>query len=327
MPVMPINAPEIITHNLVGNLVDQISVTGVNGDNMIIAGPGAGWDGVVLAPKSTGLFDMPIKTNWSDAIFGAQYQSWKPQRRDIVWTAYIFNPDTLGGYEDDPDTWSWIYTRWRNMFSPKLEATINYTSPDGDRTLGTRTIQTSKSCNTLSFEGKDPKMWPFGSVVQTMGCEIPFYVGETEVFESEWAGSGTTYFELPYFNPGDVEIWPQWELSANAKWYLPDYSFGCQEYGRGEDDRDKTVEFPLLLDGEDIHVDSRPDIETIIAANDAPVGLRMAGRDLEYPIQPGMGHPLKGCTVWATDVADGAACRLVLPRWYSDPFSTARIAA
>lgn len=319
--------PMRIQHELNSNKVDQISVTGVNGDNIIISGPGAGEDGVVLAPHSTGLFDMPIKTNWSDSIFGSSYQSWKPQRREIVWTAYIFNPDTLQGYEDDPDTWSWIYTRWRNMFSPKDEATINYTSPDGDRTLGCRTIQTSKSVSSLSFEGHDPKLWPFGSVVQTMGCEIPFYQGLTETFEWEWAGAGSTYFTLPYFNPGDVEIWPNWELSANAKWFLPDYSFGCEEYGRGQADLGKTVEFPLLIDGEDIQVDSRPDIETIIAANDAPVGLRMGGRDLEYPIQPGMGDPIAGCTVRVTNVTDGAALRLHLPRWYSDPFGTPRIAA
>lgn len=324
---MTLAMPLEIQMELNANKVDQISVTGVNGDNIIISGPGAGEDGVILAPKSTGLFDMPIKTNWTDSIFGASYQSWKPERREIVWTAYIFNPDTLESYEDDPDTWSWVYTRWRNMFSPKDEATINYVSPDGDRTLGVRTIQTAKSVNTLAFEGKDPKLWPFGSVVQTMGCEIPFYVGETEVFEWEWEGTGSNYFTLPYYNPGDIEIWPEWELSAQAQWFLPDYSFGCEEYGRGQSDLDKTVQFPLLLAGEDIQVFSRPDLETIISANDMPTGLRMAGRDLEYPIQPGMGSTTDGCVVRVTNVADGAACRLYLPRWYSDPFSTARIAA
>lgn len=319
----------ILQHTLKAMKHDQISVTGINGDSMIIAGEGAGTDGVVLAPKSTGLFDMPIKTNWQDSIFGSQYQSWKPQRREIVWTVFIFNPDTLEGVEDDPDTWAWIYSRWRNLFSPHYEATINYTSPDGTRTLGCRTIQTPKSVSSLSFEGKDPKLWPFGSVVQVMGCEIPFYVAPTETFTWEWEGTGSTFFTLPFYNPCDVEIWPEWDLSAPAQWTLPDYSFGCEEYGRGQADLDKTVMYPNLALGQDINVNSRPDLMPIMAADDSPVFMRMAGRALEYPIQPGAGSadPDKGCTVSVQNVTDGAAATLYLPRWYSDPFSTPRIVA
>lgn len=318
-----------ISHLYPSAKADQISVIGVNGDSMIIAGEGQGSDGVILAPKSQGLFDMPIKTNYSNGIYGQRFQSWKPQRRDIVWTVYIFNPDNLEGIDDDPDTWALIYSRWRNMFSPAAEATIVYSGQDGDRTLGVRTLQAPKSVSTLDFEGRDPRLWRFGSVVQTMAAEIPFYVGETESFDWEFSGSGSTYFTMPYFNPGDIEIWPEWELTGGAQWTLPDYSFGCEEYGRGVADMGKTVQFPLLAPEEDIHVYSRPDLETIVAANDAPVGYRMAGRDLEYPIQPGMGSPdpAKGCTVRVRQITDGAACRLHLPRWYSDPFSTPRIVA
>jgi hypothetical protein len=105
-------------------------------------------------------------------------------------------------------------------------------------------------------------------------------------------------------------------------WSLPDYSFGWEEYGRGVADAGKTVTLPLLAPGENVHVDSRPDTETIIAQNGAPVGNRWAGKDLEYPIPPG-GEVPGGATVLVQQVTnpDGFRCELDLVRWYAEPFS------
>lgn len=305
------------------NRTDAIDLIDAFGHRWRIMGPGEGEEGVWLAPKSTGLFDMPFRTNWRNSIYGQSFVSWKPERRDIVWTAYIANPEDASGLDDDPDTWHAIYSRWKAGIQPGKPITIVYTSVDGERRLTVTPSETAKSVSTLEFEGVDPHLWPFGSVVHTMATtELPFYVGPTESFEWEWDGAGSTWFTLPYYNPSTVEIWSTWELSSEAKWYLPDYSFGSEEYGRGLDDEGKVVPLPLLRAGEDLWVESRPDLETLVAANDAPVGNRLAGRDLEYPIPAGAGDPLRGCVVRVTNVTDGASCRLHLPRWYAEPFST-----
>lgn len=304
---------------------DAIDIIGVNGDICRIQGPdidASTW-GPELAPRSTGLFDLAFKSNWTKGSFGSVFQSWSPARRDIVFTVHILNPATGDDLENDPDLWHSIYSRWKALWSIEQETTIAYTSVDGTRTLGVRLLQATKSFGTQQFEGIDPHVLLYGSVQMTVAAEIPFYVGNTDVYT--WEGTGTSsWFTLPYYNPATFMSWPEWVLSDQAQWVVPDYSFGWEEYGRGQADLGKTVASPLLASGEIIHWTSRPDLEPIIAANGAPVGNRMAGRALEYPIQPGAGDPNSGCTVRVSNVTNpaGARCELHLPRWYLEPFST-----
>ena len=61
--------------------------------------------------------------------------------------------------------------------------------------------------------------------------------------------------------------------------------------GAARHDLDKVVRTPELEIGENIEIQTRPDLETYQSENDAPVGLRANGRDFEYPILPGEGDP------------------------------------
>jgi hypothetical protein len=310
------------------NTTDAIDIIDRFGETWRIMGPGEGAQGVWLAPRSSGLFDMPFKTNWGNGLFGQRFKSWKPERRDIVWTVYIANPDDImTGIEDDPDTWHHIYSRWRAGVSPAHEITICYHSIDGERRMKVRPLQTAKSVSTLDFEGNDPHIWRFGSVVMTMAAELPFYVGPRESYEYQWDGTGTHWFRLPYYNPGTVEIWPEWELSAESRFWLPDYSFGCEEYGRGPEDEGKTLRLPYTRAGADLSVYSRPDMETLVAADDTPMNALLAGKDLEYPIPPGAGDPENGCVIMVDQIKDGFSLRLHMDRWYEDPFSTPLVVA
>lgn len=307
---------------------DTIDIVGVNGDRCRVSGPGMGDWGPELARNSTGLFDAPFKTNWGKGMLGQRYESWSPQRRDIVATFHIMNPVTGDDLERDPDLWHVIHSRFRALFGndPDNEATIVYGSLDGERTLNVRLLQEAKSFGGQAMEGRDPHMLPYGSVMLTLACENPYYIGGTERYVFEVTDADTAWFTLPHFNPSTVMIWKQWYLSDRCQWTLPDYSYDWEEYGRGVADRGKTVRLPLLLEGEGLHVDTRPDTETLIAENEAPVGNRMGGRDLEYPILAGAGSadPSEGCVVRAEQITnpDGARCELLLPRWYSEPFST-----
>lgn len=310
---------------------DIIDVIGVNGDFCRISPPGFSW-GPELAPGSTGLYDMPIQTNWGSYGFGQFFQSWKPKRRDVVWTVHIMNPETGTMVDQSDDLWHLIYARWKAMFSPALEASIVYTSFDGERRLGIRNLDTPKPFTAQSFEGKDPKLFTYGSVVMTTACELPFYVGASERFAWETDTPGNYWFKLPFYNPCPVDIWLEWDLTGGAKYQLPDYSFGSQAYGRGIADLGKTMPLAQLMDLEDLQVYTRPDLETFVTSLETQFAGRNAGKDFEYPIAPGAGSSEgegsdnPGCIVRAnvTNPA-GARVELTLPRWYDEPFSTPRV--
>lgn len=305
--------------------VSTIDVEGANGDFCRISPPGMSW-GPLLSPGSTGLYDMPIQTNWGDYGFGQFYQSWKPKRRDVVWTIHLINPDTGGRLKADSSLWHTIASRWKAMFAKDKEATIVYTSLDGERRLKVRIIDTSKSFSTQNFEGIDPHIFSYGSLVQAMGAELPFYVGTPEVFPLEFDQPGDSWGTLPFFNPGDVDIWPEWDVTYGAQYVLPDYSFYNEIKGRGISDLGKTVKTPIIVPGDgNTTIFTQPNLETYISEMETPVGLRADGRDWEYPIPPGSGDsdPALGCVVRAIGVGDdGAAVKLTLPRWYESPFST-----
>ena len=307
---------------MVRRRTDMIAVRGYNGDHCIISPQEFSW-GPFLAPRSQGLFDMPIQSNWGVGPFGQFFSSWKPKARDVVWTMHIMNPDTGTIIDQDSDLWHTIYSRWRAMFSPQYESTVEYTSLDGERTLGLRTLQAPQSVSTMQFEGQDPHLWPYGSVVQTMRCELPFYVGPSERFSWETPGSGNYWFWLPYWNPCSVDIWPEWDVDGGAQWILPDYSFGQEIKGRGRNDIGKTFPTPVLMPGEGTTVMSRPDLELFLSEWETPVGNRNPGYTLDYPIPPGAGDPERGCIVRCLNAtAADLGIVLTLPRWYAEPFST-----
>lgn len=307
---------------------DIIDVYGYNGDFCRISPPGLSW-GPVLAPASQGLYDMPIQSNWGSYGFGQFFQSWKPKRRNVVWTVDIANPDNYHQLlTPDSDHWHTIYSRWKAMFSPQFESTIMYTSQDGPRALGVRTIDAPKPFSAHNFEGKDPKLYAFGSVVQTMGCELPFYVGDTKRFAHEGDGIGSVWFPLPFYNPTPIDLWPVWHLTGGATYQLPDFSYGSEAYGRGVSDLGKTILMAPLLTNEDLDIQTRPDLETFITSLETMYAGRMAGRDFEYPIAPGMGDATEGCIVRVNNTnPDGFRVELDLTFWYDEPFSTARVAA
>lgn len=306
---------------------DLIEIYGVNGDHCIISHSQWSW-GPFLAPKSTGLFDMAIQTNWGTSSFGQFYSSWKPKRRDVVWTMHIMNPETGLIIDEDSDLWHTIYSRYKAMFSPAAEAQIVYTSIDGARTLGLRTLKAPQSVSSQNFEGGDPHLIAYGSVVQTMAAELPFYVGTSEQFSWSTGTSGNYWFNLPYYNPSTVDIWPEYDLSGGVQWTIPDYSFGNEAYGRGKSDREKTVPVPALQVGEDTTIMTRPDMEWAISVLDTNPGARSPGLRNEYPIIPGAGSIERGCVILANGVPSGGAqMTLTLPRWYAEPFSTPLVTA
>lgn len=307
---------------------DTIDIYGKHGQIYRISGPGQGLQGFEMAPGSTGLLDdAPVKTVWHKTMFGMSMSGMEWERRDLVWTVNI--GDYLGlDPERDPDEWHALYDEWRQAFSFTEDTRIKYGSADGDRILYARLLEKPKPFSAQTFEGKDPKLWSYASMVMTMACEFPFYIGPSERFSWEFEGSGLFWTKLPFYNPSDVPVWPVYECTHSARWHIPDFSWGNEEYGRGQADLDKVVRTPELRVGENIQIQTRPDLETYQSENDAPVNLRASGRDFEYAILAGEGDPDTengGAVFMADRVVDGGALNVELPRWYSSPYARPRL--
>ncbi len=304
---------------------DTIDIVGVNGDFCRITDEDLTW-GPILAPGSKGLYDLPIQTNWGNYAFGQYFQSWKPKRRDVVWTIHLINPRSHAYLKHDELLWHEIYSRWKAMFSPDEDAQVIYRSVDGDRTLGLRTTAGDQSFSTQNWEGIDPHIFAYGSLVQAMGAELPYYVGKPIVEPIEFDGAGNFWRQIPYYNPGTVDTWPEWDVTWGAQYVLPDLSFGNDVYARAISDGGKTVRTPVIVQGDgSVTIKTRPDTQTYVSENNTPVYLRAGGVDFEYPIPPGKGSATGGATVRALGVTNGCALKLTIPTWYDSPFSTPRI--
>lgn len=310
---------------------DTIDIEDRFGERIRLSGPGMYEQGYFLAPNSTGLLDdVPVKTIWQKTMFGMRYSGMEYERREQVWTVNIGYDSQGIDPEREPDEWHMLYEDWRRKFAYDRDTKVWYGAADGERRLDVRMIEKPKPFSTHSFEGKDPKLWSFGSVVMTTACEFPFYIGPSEKYVWEFEGVGTAWTRLPHYNPSDVPIWPTYEITEGARYHIPDFSWGNEYYGRGVADMDKIVPTPLLGVGESCDIHTRPDEETYQAANDAPVGLRANGKDFEYPIPPDTGVGVEfsddsGAVFMATEVVDGGVLTAEYPRWYSSPYSRPRL--
>ncbi|CAN5147461.1 hypothetical protein BH11ACT6_BH11ACT6_34970 [soil metagenome] len=299
---------------------ESITMIGVSGREWPLSG--AGPSPVTMAPNSTGLYETAVETLYSDAAYGETFEGVRYPATTMVWTAQIG-----ADREREPLTWESMYSDFRLDLSFEEPCTFRYDSSDGTRNRKARLQSEPKPFSSLNFEGKDPRLFSFGSVVLTMKTELPFYVGKTDAWEWKYPGlaaaGGEAWFPVTLSNPATVECWKRFVLTDQARWILPDPSFGSKKLGHSIEHRGRTTRLPLLRKGEGITVDSHPDVQTIVAENDAPVQARYTD-DLLYPIPSGARQEF---IVRVTDCTnpDGAEFRIEQPRWYLQPFSRPRI--
>lgn len=295
-------------------------MVGISGRRWRLSGFGP--QDVMMAPNSTGLYETAVETRYTDAAYGERFEGLHYPSTTMVWTAEVG-----ADLERDPETWHSLYSDFRLDLDYELPATFEYESSDGMRTRKARLVSEPKPFSTYTFEGRDPHLFNFGSVVLTMKTELPFYVGPSVRYE--WANptlaanGGSDWFPVTLSNPATVDAWKKFTLSDQARWIVPDPSFGSEKFGRGAADRGRTSRLPLLAAGEGVTVDSNPDERTVIAENDAPVNARYWD-DIIYPIPPGKKQDF---IVRVTDCTnpEGAHFRMEIPRWYLQPFSRPRV--
>lgn len=288
-----------------------IEVFGVHGEHFIISGEGAGSQGVLLQPKLKGAIDAPVKSLWLPGAYGQTFVDFRWERREVIFTVTVFAED------GDPESWHSIDSKWRFSWDYVKESTIRFTTSDGYRDLKVRMIEEPKSYESGDWEGKDPHLYATSTVVMTLAAELPFFVGPSEFYE--WDGvtaSGRTSFKLNV--DCDVPVWPKWTLTDRARWKLPDFSFGNEEYGRGVMDSQRTVELPFLPKGAGCIADSDPRVQTLLAENRINLQGLWKGQDLLYPIA---GGTYSSIPLSVKDAVAGYACRLEVPKWYTRPWS------
>ncbi|MFM8798899.1 MAG: hypothetical protein ACKODT_08075 [Fluviibacter sp.] len=296
-----------------GEYANKIEIFGCDGSYWYISGPDKPEEeGVTLNPKVTGAIDAPVKTLWLPGAFGQEAQGYRWQRRDIIFAVQTF--------AQDPETWLTVDSDWRNAFDYTKETKILYTTSAGARWINVRLLEEPKSYEGEAEQGKSPFLICESTIVMTVAAELPFYVGETDIYEWELAAGtlGNEFFQITITNDSDVPVWPRWTLTGGATWTLPDFSWGSDEYGRALEDGGRVVELPTLTEFENVVVDSDPRKQTILSSNMANVQGRWKGNDLLYPIAPGVSESIpievKGAT-------GGAALRLEIPKWYTRPWS------
>jgi hypothetical protein len=293
------------------DLVAKIEAFGPRGEYFCISGPGAGDQGVQLMPKLTGAVDAPVKSLWTPSAFGQSFVDFKWQRREVVFTVNVFDE------EGDPLRWQEIDSKWRFAFDYVQETTLRFTHMGQYRDLKVRLLEEPKAYTEGQWEGKDPHLFACSTVVMTVAAELPFFVGPSDFYT--WSGDDTSGRTMIQLNVDcDVPVWPKWTLTDQARWRLPDFSWGDQDYGTGTQDLGRVVELPFLPKGAGCVADADPRKQTLLAANRMNLQGLWKGQDLIYPI---LGGTYSEIPVAVRDVVDGWMLQLEIPKWYSRPWS------
>nr|WP_140393836.1 hypothetical protein [Nitrospira cf. moscoviensis SBR1015] len=262
-------------------------------------------------PKLTGAVDAPVKTLWIKSSYGQTFVDFLWQRRDMVFTVNIFDE------EGDPERWKLIDSRWRFAFDYVKECTIRYTEKGSYRDLKVRLLEEPKAYESGSWEGKDPHLYACSTVVMTVAAQLPFYVGPSDFYD--WEGDTSSgHVDIELNVDCDVPVWPKWTLTDQARWRLPDFSWGNNDYGTGLLDMGRTVLLPYLPLGAGCVADSDPRKQTLLAANRINLQGLWGGKDLLYPI---LGGTYDEIPVSVSDAVGGFRLQLEIPKWYSRPWS------
>ncbi|WKR36049.1 minor tail protein [Mycobacterium phage Azrael100] len=179
-----------------------------------ISGDGKGEEGAILRPNLKGAIDAPVKSLWLPGAFGQVFVDFRWQRRDVVFTVFLFDPgdDTASGFHT-------IDARWRACWDYVRESTIRWTYQDETmdepdvRIIKARMLEEPKSYSTDPWEGKDPHLYHCANIVMTTACELPFYQAPNKVYT--WVPEvGEFAAEVDFSTIEDTEIPVGFELKS-----------------------------------------------------------------------------------------------------------------
>jgi hypothetical protein len=106
---------------------------------------------------------------------------------------------------------------------------------DGERTLGLRTLQAPQSVSVAELRGHRPapvrvrvdRANVAGRRTAVLRWPVPAVTHAWETPERHF------WFALPYFNPGTVDIWPEWDVTGGRRGCCRTIRSAMKAYGRG----------------------------------------------------------------------------------------------
>lgn len=249
----------------------QFAITGVDGSQWVVHGPGSEASPVQLEQSSVGeLFDAPVQTFRKARVGqpGTTYMGRRFLERNIT-----LDLTSVGATGRE---WARIDSSLRRAFDYDEPATLTCTT----EISGARRLKLRLEKEPEYREDLDPHALRVGRWTFHLVADDPFWLGETYhdefVFDGlNWYGDGVTVK-----NPGDVPVWPEWVLTAPAKFILPDVSF--------TDPTQKTrqVALPFQPLKRDVVVNTDPLEEMIVANDDTLLWAQMGGQFFTNPIPP-----------------------------------------
>lgn len=294
-----------------------VELEGVNGQMFTLSGPGAGDQGVTLKTDVNGLMDSPVKTIYNSHAFekGSTYGGKRELQRDIQFGVSVLG--AAGSWED-------LDSAWRLAFDYGRTARLWVEHENSRRYIDIALAREP--------EVKDPfKGHALGYTRIVMHCVAadPYWYDKVET-PPPWVSptdttNGSTAngtIVVPYANPTPDPIWAQWVVQAatNARWTIPDYSFGDNRLRRAVADADRRIVMPKLLAGEHLYIntDEAAKHEQVRSNIDTQIYLRMNGTFFTYPIPPGQKRTEFNVSVTGAPAGVGIQLRLIRP--YSRPW-------
>lgn len=251
-----------------------IEIVGVNGDQVVLTGEGAGVDGMWLASQLSGFYDPEIKavTKRRANRPGTKFVSHRILERIVIFKVTIENGRGFG------NTWRERDARWRRLWAYDQYATIRVTTDEGTRNLAVR-------LESIEVETDyDPDTLGATDVLMTVVADDPFWYAPPLVEDLVVAGSGT--IEVARANPTGNPIFPVWILEAPGQWTIPDTGV---DLGRVDESKTRHIELPDLGVGEHLVVNTDPAERQLVSHNNTNVWGRMNGVRFRNPIPPNTG--------------------------------------
>ena len=296
---------------MIETLETLVEVKGVNGRWTTISGEGFGDAGAYLATDVEGIYDAPVKTirNSTARQTGSSYGGKRNLERLVDFGIIIDNRNGSSWQENDSE--------WRKMWSYDEDCELWIDNGESRRLLKLRMIEQPDFKPTY-----DPIQTQIEKVTMKCVAGDPWWY-EPDV-TSEWVsttdttGGSTENGFVTVSNPTDVPIWLRWKCQGNARWTLPDYSWGGNDFKRAVIDATKLILTPTLLpaDGHG-RIETNPESrrERMATTANTQWQARFGGIDFLYAVPPYT--PPTNIPVRVTGAAAGVGVQCIQPRPWS----------
>lgn len=245
-----------------------------NGDRAVIHGPGAGAQGIELDESPEGYWETPTTTLWTEGARqeGGTYNGFRHNMQDVILPVHISPTADM--------TWEQVKSRWSAMWEFDRQTQLVATSSSGVRRLALRKVETPK------FSPRnDPGRNRYGHMVMTLRAAWPFWVepDEPDIFQSK---TGALDGFVTLSNPTNMPMYPKWVVDAplGGQVTIPDFSWITDPDHEDYEWRGRVVDVPTLSPGENLVIETYPDVETYTSNINPMFSARSNAVDFDFAV-------------------------------------------